>query len=146
MNPERFEDASKFGGHFRSERAGQFFARDLDANDVAMVAHPELAEAQGANGVFSLLNHAECFARDLAAILNAGRETGRSGLVPDAQAGGAGKFTNFLLGESGVAQRRGNPVLFGGLLAGTEVALVVEVHAVSDGIEAPLARGILPSP
>ena len=70
------------------------------------------------------------------AVLDARGEAGGSRLVPDAQASLAREFANFLLREPGLEQRGGNVVLLCGLLAGAEVALIVKVHAVSDGVEA----------
>ena len=42
----------------RVSARGQFFARDLDADDLAVMAHPELTEAERAQRVFSLLDRA----------------------------------------------------------------------------------------
>ena len=120
MNPRGFEDAGEFGGHLRGERAGQFLAGDLDANNISVMADADLAEAESVQSIFALLDHAEGFARDLASVLDARRQAGGSGLVPDAQAGGAGEFADFLLGEPGLAQWRSHVMLLGSFLAGTE--------------------------
>src|SRR5437899_5367813 len=84
-----------------------------------------------------MFNHAECLTCNFASVLDPGREAGGSGLIPYTKAGGAREFTDFLLGESGIAERGGHPVLFSGPLTRTEVALVIEVHAICDGVEAP---------
>ena len=120
-------------------RTVQFLAGDLDADNVAVMAHAELAETEGANRVFTALDHVERLARHGTAVFDARGEAGGCRLVPDAQAGLACQFADVLLGESGFQQRRGNMMLFGGLLAGAEVALIVQVHTVGDRVEP--ARG-----
>ncbi len=55
------------------------------------------------------------------------------------------RVADVLLGQSGVEQRSGDVMLLGGRLAGTEVALVVEIYAVGDGVEAAAGCGIPPS-
>ena len=49
------------------------------------------------------------------------------------------ELANLGLGETGVGERRGDLVPFGGALAGTVVAQVVHVHAVNDVAVAALA-------
>src|SRR5438132_10880437 len=106
------------------------------------MAHAELAEAEGAESVFSLLDGGQGFAGDGAAVFDAGGEASGGRLVPDAQSGRSREIADVLLGQGGVEQRGGDVVLTSSLLAGTEVALVVEVHAVGDGVEAAgVAKG-----
>ena len=45
------------------ERARQLFASNFDAHDVAVMADAKLAEAQRANGVFALFDHAQSASR-----------------------------------------------------------------------------------
>ena len=47
-------------------------------------------------------------------------------------------------GEAGVEQGRRNMMLSGGLLAGPEVSLVVDVHAVGNGVESAGLSGRIP--
>src|ERR1700746_1682859 len=53
---ELLENLGELSRHRRSEGAGHFFTRDLDANHVSVMTHPELAEAEGTNRVFATLN------------------------------------------------------------------------------------------
>src|SRR5579864_8929188 len=101
-----------------------------------MMAHAELAKTEGANRVFAAFDYVERFASHRTAVLDAGREACRSWLVPYAQPGLARQFANFSLGEPRLKQRSGNTVLFCSLLSGTEVSLVVNVHAVGNYVEA----------
>src|SRR5579864_1937824 len=101
-----------------------------------MMAHAELAKTEGANRVFAAFDYVERFASHRTAVLDARGEACRSWLVPDAQTGPARQFANFSLGEPCLKKRRGNAVLFCSLLPGTKVALVVNVHAVGNDVEA----------
>ena len=49
----------------------------------------------------------------------------------------ARQFANLLLRQSSLQERSGDMVLLCGLLPGAEVALIVEVHPVRNGVEAP---------
>src|SRR5438309_10460070 len=100
------------------------------------MAHAELAEAEGAESVFSLLDGGQGFAGDGAAVFDAGGEATGGRLVPDAQSGRLREIADVWVGQGGVEQRGGDEVLASSLLAGTEVARVVEVDAVGDGDEA----------
>src|ERR1043166_6203302 len=55
--------------------------RDLDARDLAMVAHPELVESQLAQERLAALDLVEVLARDRRPVGNAAREAGRCGLA-----------------------------------------------------------------
>ena len=139
---QSFENPCEFGGSGGIEGAGQFVLGDLDADDLTVMAHAELAEAEGAESVFSLLDCGQGFAGDGAAVFDAGGEASGGRLVPDTQSGRLREITDVLLGQGGVEQWGGDVVLTSSLLARTEVALVVEVHAVGDGIEAAgVAKG-----
>jgi hypothetical protein len=139
LEAECFEDRRELRRDCGIQSAIELLAGDLNADDVAVMADAKLAEAEGANGVLAALYYVECFARYRAAVFDARREASGSGLVPDAEAGLARKFADFLLGEARFQQRCGNVVLRGGLLAGTKVALVILIHTVGDCIET--ARG-----
>ena len=52
--------------------------------------------------------------------------------------GSASQLADVLLGQAGFEQRRRDAMLARGLLSGTVVALVVDIHAISDGVEAVL--------
>ena len=110
-----------------------------------MVADADLREAERVEGVFGLLDLGEVFAGDGAAVLDARGEAGAGGLVGEGEAGVAGEGADLGLGELGGDERGEGVVLGGGLLAGAEVAAVVEVHAVGDVREAEARRGALPS-
>src|SRR5207247_2358687 len=56
LKAQRLEDPRELCRHFRSQNAVHFFAGDLDANDLSMMAHAELAEAEPAKIVFALLD------------------------------------------------------------------------------------------
>src|ERR1700737_464722 len=103
LESESFEDASELRRHLGTQRAGQFLVSNFDTHNVPMMTDTKLAEAQSAERVFALFDNAEGCARNLASVLNAGRQAGGSGLVPYTKAGGARELPNFLLGESGFA-------------------------------------------
>src|SRR5580704_19013620 len=64
LKTQRLEDDAELCGHGRVERARKFVARNLNANNLSMMAHPELAEAESTNGVLALFHDRECFARN----------------------------------------------------------------------------------
>src|SRR5437868_2788894 len=97
-----------------------------------MMANAELAEAERAEGVFTLLHRRKRFAGNGAAVFDARGKTGRGGLVPDAKAGALRQGADVLLRQACVEERRDNVVLAGGLLSGAEVSLVIDIYAVSD--------------
>src|ERR1700730_824781 len=97
LESEIFEDASELRRHLGTQRACQFFAGNFDTHNVPMMTDTKLAEAQSAESVFALFDNAEGGSRNLASVLNAGRQAGGSGLVPYAKAGVARELPNFLL-------------------------------------------------
>src|SRR5208282_666245 len=101
-----------------------------------MMAHAELAEAHGSEGIFALFHDRQSLARNRAPIFNAGRKASRSGLVPDAQSSVASQGANLVLGQAGIEKRSHDVVIGRCFLAGTEIVLVVQVDAISDGVEA----------
>src|SRR5579872_2874840 len=100
-----------------------------------MMTNPELPEPERSKRIFALFDNAESCARDRTTILDAGGQASRSWLVPDSQAGFAGKIANVLFGETGIAQRSHYLVLLGRDLTWAEVALIVEIETIGDGIE-----------
>ena len=49
----------------------KLLAGNFDANNVSMMADPELAEAERVQRIFALFDNAERFTRDLASVLDA---------------------------------------------------------------------------
>ena len=98
LEAETFEDGGELGGDGGIERALQFLARDLNADDVSVMTDAKLAETEGANRVLAALDNAERFARDWPAILDAGRKTGGRRFIPDAQACQTSEIAIVLLG------------------------------------------------
>src|SRR5215469_1815988 len=74
---------------------------------------------------------------------DAGGETGRCRLVPDAESGLLGKVPNLTLGKSGLQQRGSYMMANCRLLTRTEVALIVQIHSVGYGSEAMFAGELL---
>ena len=56
LESESFENAGELSSHGGIERAGKFLARDFNADDVAVMAHAKLVEAQGAQDVLSIVD------------------------------------------------------------------------------------------
>src|SRR5258708_31482278 len=104
-----------------------------------MVAYPKLTKAELAEVVFALLNRTQRGSSDWSAILNSRRKTGGGRLVPNAQAGLAGKRANFFLAQACFQKRRSDAVLRRSNLPRPEVALIVPVYTIGDGLE--LTRG-----
>src|SRR6202166_227999 len=102
-----------------------------------MMAYSELSESEVANGVFAPLDYVERLTRHRAAVLDARGEAGRCRLVPNTQASPARPIANLLLRQSSLQEWSGDVVLLCGLLTGTEVALIVEVHPVRNRVEVP---------
>src|SRR5580658_1326304 len=136
LEAESFEYFRELPGHIGIERPLQFLASDFNADDLAVVTHAELPEPQRPQRVFTLLHHPEGLSGNRPSIFDAGREAGRSRLVPDAQAGTSREGANLFFGEARIQQRSDDVVRARSLLAGTEVALVVEIYAVRDGVKA----------
>ena len=59
-------------GNLRRERAGQFVLGDLNPGDLAVIPYAALAEAEAAQGFFSLFDGRKSLQRHRTAILNAG--------------------------------------------------------------------------
>src|SRR5439155_18370255 len=125
----------EFGGHLSGEGTRHLLASDLYTRDLAVMAHPKLPESELTKSIFSTLNSNQSFSRHRPAVLDARGETRGCRFVPNAQSCLAGESPNFFLGEAGIKERRCNSVLRGCDLAGTEFALVVEVHPICDGFK-----------
>src|SRR5207244_6539160 len=93
------------------ESARQLGSGYLDAEHPSVMAQTKLAEPEGTKCVFTLLDYVESFPRNWPAIFDARRKTCRGRLIPDAQAGGAGKIANILFSQSGIAQGGRDSVL-----------------------------------
>ncbi len=68
---ERFEDGGELGRDGGTQGTVQFFAGDLYADNVSVMAHTKLAEAESANCVFAAFDYVERFAGDGAAVFDA---------------------------------------------------------------------------
>ncbi len=145
MKPRSLNILVKFVGHEGVQRSVHLFARNLDADDLPVMADAELPEPQRAHRVLAFFHDRKRFAGHLAPVFDAGRQARRCGLVPDAQAGATGERANFLFGKSRIEQRRDNMVRDRSFLAGTEVALVIQVDAVCDGVRTRAPRAVPPS-
>src|ERR1700686_5217761 len=86
LEAQRLEYAGELRRHGGIERPPQFLARDFNADDLPMVPHPELPEAQPAQSVFALFDYVERLSRNGATVFDTRRKAGRRGLIPDAQA------------------------------------------------------------
>ena len=137
-NPRGFEDLDKPACHLRVQGARQLFRSDFKPYQVIVMANPELPEAKRAKSLFALFHNRQPFRRDLDAVGNARGEAGGGRAIPHRHLGAAGKFTDVGLGEARIEQRSQNFVLTRGALAGSPVALVVHVNAVSHRSEAAL--------
>jgi len=116
----------------QSESTRKVVARDLDSGQIAVVANADLRKTECVKSFFGLLDLSEIVARNGAAVLDAGGETGAGGFVPELQASLEGKAANLLFGEAGGDEGGDGVVLRCGLLAGAEFGAVIEVHTVGD--------------
>src|SRR5262249_30086982 len=121
--------------HLGGQRASQFVATDLDANDIAVMADPELPESKGAERIFPTFHNPQHCWRHRASIFNPRRETRRCRLIPHAQTRIAREFTDLRLAQSRIQQRSGHLMLASRLLSWTKVALVVNIYSVGDRVK-----------
>ena len=128
LEAERFEDAREFRRHLGSKGARQFIPGNLDAHDVAVVTNAELTKSQTAQRILALLDLAQRLTCDWAPVLDARGQTGRRRFVPHAQTGFARQVADLRFGQSGIEQGCGDVVLLGGKLAGTKIALIIQVY------------------
>jgi hypothetical protein len=135
LESQCFKEGGEFAGHFGGQGAGKFVASNFNADDFAMMAYAELAEAKGAQRFFAALDDAQRLGGDLASIFEARGKTGRGGLVPYPQIGAPREFPDISFIEAGFEQRGENVMLARGLLSGAKVACIVGVDAVGDGVE-----------
>src|SRR5438046_1592671 len=82
LKAESLEDTTDPRRHRGGQSTGQFVARDLDTHNVAMMAHPALAESEGVERVLSLFHDVERLAGNRTAIFDARRKASRGWLVP----------------------------------------------------------------
>src|ERR1044071_6376274 len=68
--------------YFHVEGFGQFFPRDFDSGDVAMMPHAGLAEAKGSHDSFTLIDHPQLLDSNRRAVRNPRRQTRRRRLIP----------------------------------------------------------------
>ena len=139
MEAEWLEDGHELGRHGGSEGAGQFVGGNLDAHQLAVESHAELAEAERPQRLFAALDGLDGLFRGRSAIGDARAEAGGSRSVPRRQAGQARKLADFGFPQPGVYQRRFNLVLLSRLLPWAVIAQVVHVDAVHDVLDRPLA-------
>ena len=97
-----------------------------------MVAHAHIVEAQVAQDVFGLFNHAELLRGHGFAIRDTRAEAGHLGLVGRGQAKLGGERPDVRFGQAGFFQRGAHLELRGGLGAGAVIAQVAGVFTVSD--------------
>src|SRR5882724_4761049 len=71
LESQCFEDAGEFGRHGGIKRARQLGAVNLDPDDVSVMTHAELTEAELAQRFFALFHRAQCFARHRPPVLDA---------------------------------------------------------------------------
>lgn len=132
VEAEGFEDFDEAGGHFGLQGLREFFDSDFDANQIAMEARAELAEAEGFERLFAVFHRFDAFLGDFGAVGDAGAEAGGGGAVPGGEAGTAAEFANLGFGEAGFNEGGFDVVGFGGALAGTPVAEIVDVDAIDN--------------
>jgi hypothetical protein len=99
-----------------------------------VVADAELADAEGADVLLGLADAAEVFDSDGGAVRDARGEAGHRGLVPRGEAATTGQLADVGLRQFCVDEGAADGVLAGGFASGAEVASVVEVAAVEDGV------------
>src|SRR5579864_1946921 len=140
LKPKGLKNSAEFRCHFLVERARHLFSRNLDAGDVPVMPHSELPESKVPKRVLSLFDGGESFSCNRPAVLDTRRKACRRRFVPDAQPAIPREVANLLLGESGLDERCGNPVLRRRHLPRAEIAFVVEIHTISDGRESSIFR------
>src|SRR5215469_7954428 len=137
LEPQVLEDTRQFRGHRRIQRPRQLLLGDLDAHNLAVMPHPNLAEAQRPQRVLTLLHRAELLAGHRTPILDTRRQARRRRLIPDPQPRLARQLANLLLRPSPFEQRSSYLMLGCRFLPGPEVPLVIQVDSVRDGAEPP---------
>src|ERR1700751_2872357 len=108
-----------------------------------MMAYPELAESEGAQGVLAALHSQQIFPGHGTAVFDAGRETSRGRFVPYAQTRCAGKLADLIFPQTSVEQRRCHFVPHSSLLAGAEIPAIIHIDTVSDGVKASIFAKLL---
>ena len=101
-----------------------------------MITHTEFAKATPPEIILGLFDPAERFAGDGVAVSDSGGKTSRSWLVPQLQTCLQSKLADVGLGQSRLHEWSEHATIAGGLLAGTEIAAIIQVHAISQVLEA----------
>lgn len=112
--------------------ASEVGAGDLYAGKVAVVADADLGKAEAVENGFGAFDLRKIGGGDGTAVLDAGGEAGTGRLFCEGEASFAGEDADFGLGELRGDQGSEGVVHRSGLLAGAELAAVVEVHAVGN--------------
>src|SRR6516225_7373410 len=107
-----------------------------------MMAYPDLTEPQGAQRVLPLFDCGKSLHRNRPPILDARREASGSRFVPNPKARAPGQFADFGFGELRVEQWRGHAMPAGSSLSGTEVTLIINIHAVGSGLKTVFPREV----
>ncbi len=112
-------------------------AVQLETGDLAVVADPQLAEAQLTKGGFRRLDLGQPPLGHLGAVRNPGGEAGGGRLVPYGKLSLGGQIADLLLVDTGLEQRGHDAELTSGPHAGPEIGEVVGDRPVSDATQAP---------
>src|SRR6266571_9172042 len=119
--------------------------RDLEARQPVVVAHPELAESEGADELLGRVHLPELLRGDRVAVLEARREARERGFVPGRQPERLRQLADLRLPELRLDHRRADAHLACGPHSRPVIAEVVHVGAV-DQRGTPLAQGDGPEP
>src|SRR5262249_6393551 len=87
------------------DQAGELAVGHLDARDLAVVPHAELAEPQRTEGHFASRELPEAFRCDFSAVRDPRRQAGLLRLVPCRQAHLAAQLADLGLGQAGLGER-----------------------------------------
>ena len=136
-----FQRADDVGAQRIVLQTGDVGCGELDAGQVAMGTHAQLAEAERAQIVFCSVDAGQPLSRQRITVGKAGGQAGGGRFVPDSQAGSFGQLTDIIFRETGSVQRRYDAELPCGLASGAIVAIIVEIGAVGDMRQtAPLSQ------
>ena len=115
------------------DRRGQVGGVDLESCRLAVVAHPQLTEPEGADGRLGAVDRRQQLDGDRRSGRDPARQAGGRRLVPRAQAEPPGGGADVLLAEPGGDERELGTGLGGGPLSGPMVVEVVRVDPEDDG-------------
>src|SRR5712692_5188560 len=94
LEPQFLEDVCKFPRHLHAQRLFHFLRRDLDARDLSVEPHAELAEAERLELFLAVLDSLDVIEGHRSSIRDARAETGGGGTVPRRQPRHARKLTD----------------------------------------------------